>query len=184
MKKLRAHIFLFVLMSVVLSACISSRQSSKTILDNQTLKEFDVVFDGVPKQVEFIGVGSFADAVERAGEGLDALESIVAFRVTEVHKAPDKDTGKSVTGKSLPTFSFNKLFQSVGKGKVKDVFRRNSLQSNKTIGDRWFRIGVADPYETFGIEPVSEILPTKFRIYLKQVEGQEDTYIMLRHERI
>jgi hypothetical protein len=168
---------------VALSSCAhASRKGGGAAVGN--LENYDLVFDGVPRQVEWIQAGAFANAIEKDVEGLEEIEIIVAFRVLDLHKGEDvNDEGKK---KSLPRLKPTVIVQKLFSGDLKEIFKKDPLKTEGDIKQRWFRIGVKDPYDSFEISDWENPEQNAHRIYLNRYgdDRYKNTYVMVKAEQL
>jgi hypothetical protein len=143
---------------------------------------YDLVLDVMPRKVDLITLDSFADAVERRDNGLESLQAIISFRVLEVVEGRFSEKKKKGKGKVLGSFSLNRFIDSFGKMNVRKMFKGNALEVDENLESRWFRVAVADPYDTFGIISWDAVESTRHRLYMTRYHGQRDSYVMVKHE--
>ena len=167
--------------AIGMTSCAHKGTQTGEATSRRQFAEYDLVLDGIPRQVELIDVGSFSNAVEGDSGGLDRLEAIVAFRVVDVLKG--EGSGEAGRRKSLPRFNPAHFISSLAKGNFEEVMKPSAVRVDQDIRSRWFRIAVKDPYESFGIASWDQPEPITHRIYLKQLPHEDDTYIMVRSER-
>lgn len=141
-------------------------------------EKYDLVLDGVPFKMKPIRPGSAAEAVEETPDGLRSLRIIVYFKIQKIHAG------------SLPKLRVeppSRLSQVQDALKDKDWGTAFfGLQRQASEFDRkWFRVGVKDPFESFGFSKWADPIPAwTYRLYLRRHEKEEDTYILGKSEKI
>jgi len=164
--------------AIGLSSCVRAEVPKHPVkAEVADASEYDLILDGVPRHVQWIETGSFANAVEQANS-LEDLDVIVAFRVVHVVKEDQPEENK------LANLNVNRIVTSVSKLKWNDLLKRRKMDGGGDITKRWFRIAVKDPEAAFGITSWDPPERVTHRIYLKRHEEMKETYWMVKSERL
>ncbi|OGW76565.1 MAG: hypothetical protein A3J52_01685 [Omnitrophica bacterium RIFCSPHIGHO2_02_FULL_49_9] len=143
----------------------------------QAGETYDLIIDAMPRSVNLIDTGSFANAAESVKD-MDQLEAIVSFRVINVIQEPKPKR------KALPSLDLSRAVNAIVAFKPKQIFKRDWMSGKEDLTERWFRIAVKDVYKAFGIVSWDEIEPVTFRIYLEQTGDKQGTYLMVKSEKL
>ena len=165
------------LLAIAVTSCANSRGNSALRMDNLDVGAYDLVIDGMSRDVSKIEVGSFSNAVEDVSDRGD-LTAIVAFRVLDVVKR-DRPLRKS-----LPRLNLAAILRAATPSQFKKLFKRDPLKVGDDIEKRWFRVAVVDPYKTFGISTWDRPEPLTHRLYLKRHQDVNDTFVMMKAKRL
>lgn len=165
------------LLVVVVSSCANLHKDSSNRTGSLDVGAYDLVIDGMPRDVSEIEVGSFSNAVENVAD-YGALTAIVAFRVVDIVK------NDQPLKKYLPRLNLKAIISAATPSQFKKLFKRDLLKVGDDIEKRWFRVAVVDPSETFGISSWDQPEPLTHRLYLNRHQNMNDTFVMMKAERL
>ena len=152
---------------ILLAGCTASGKGAPA------RKEFDVAMIATPLSGKEMPSSSVIDAIENTPEALQQARYIISFRIDRVligELSKEKVGGPS---------RFDQAVDAAQEKKLLKILTLDFQNPNEEIDKRWFRIAVQDPGATFGINNWRQPAQGRYKLYLKRMPKQANSYVLV-----
>jgi hypothetical protein len=135
--------------------------------------EYDVALLATPLSGKELQSGAVIDAIENTPNALQNARFVISFRIDRVliGELPKEKVG----GRSR----WDQAVEAAAEKKIMKFLTLDFKNPNEEIDKLWFRVAVQDPGATFGINDWHQPAQGRYKLYLKRMPKQTNSYVLV-----
>lgn len=138
--------------------------------------DYDVVLEATPFKVKGVTGESVVDVVEEGFDQTGLDSAVVLFKIEKVL------IGKFTQMRAGGPSKFQQMKDAVRDQDFWKLVKSDFTDPGELIDQKWISIAVADPEKTFGFPTWGSPVNQPYKLYLKRVPDQANSYILVRNE--